>query len=39
LTSYTKGKTQIEGVREQGAEEEILTQDGGSSGKLEKTAE
>jgi hypothetical protein len=38
LVFHTKGRTQIEGVREKGAEGNILTSEGGSDGRLEKTA-
>jgi len=36
--SHTKGRTYIEGVRKLGAEENIWTWEGGSGGRLEKTA-
>jgi hypothetical protein len=35
---HTKGRAQIETVWEQGAEENIWTKEGGSGGRLEKTA-
>jgi hypothetical protein len=38
LVYQTKGRTYIKGVSEQGAEENILTEVGGSGGRLEKTA-
>jgi hypothetical protein len=38
LNSSANGREQIEGVREEGAEENIWTEEGGSGGRLEKTA-
>jgi len=38
LISHAKGRTETEGVQEQGAEENIWTQEGGSARRLKKTA-
>jgi hypothetical protein len=38
LVSDIKGGTQTEGVREQGSEEDIWTEEGSSDGKVEKTS-
>jgi hypothetical protein len=38
LVSPTKERTQTQGLRKQGAEENIWTSEGGSGGRLEKTA-